>query len=46
MKYTLKIENMTIEFDNFDDFVAALAEEAEDRELNRKIDLHIEVLNP
>lgn len=45
MKYTIKIDNLTMEFDNFDDFVMALREEAEDREDNRHIDINIEILN-
>ena len=46
MVYTIKTCNLVVEFDNFDDFVEALREEAESRESNRHIGLHIEILNP
>lgn len=44
--YTLTIGSVTTEYDNFNDFAEALREEAEDRVLNRHVDLHVEVLNP
>lgn len=38
MRYVLKIGQLTTTYDNFDDFVEALREEAEDREFNRHIE--------
>jgi 4-hydroxy-3-methylbut-2-enyl diphosphate reductase IspH len=45
MRYVLKIGQLTTTYDNFDDFVEALREEAEDREFNRHIDLCVKVTN-
>lgn len=45
MRYVLKIGQLTTTYDNFDDFVEALREEAEDREFNRHIDLYVKVTN-
>ena len=45
MRYVLKIGQLTTTYDNFDDFVEALREEAEDREFNRHVDLYDKVTN-
>lgn len=45
MRYVLKIGQLTTTYDNFDDFVEALREEAEDREFNRHIDLYVKDTN-
>lgn len=44
-KYVLKTGPLTTTFDNFNDFVEALREEAEDREYNRHINLCVEITN-
>lgn len=45
-QYSIKIGTLTMTYDDFDDFVESLREEAEDRELNRHIGLHVEITNP
>ena len=45
MRYVLKIGQLTTTYDNFDECGEALREEAEDRDVNRHVDLYVKVTN-
>lgn len=45
MRYVLKIGQLTTTYDNFDDFVEALREEARTANSIRHIDLYVKVTN-